>query len=204
MNKLTIPTIKQPLPGRLAQFKMSHVVRRKEQIIPENARIACTLVLLYPKKEEWHLVLIQRTSHNPNDRHGGQISFPGGQQEENDASLSATAIREAQEEIGADPSKITLLGGLTDLYIPVSNFKVYPFVAYTNERPNFELQESEVQAIIEVPLSVLQDEKTRQLTNIKISERITLKEVPYFNVGGKVVWGATAMMLSEFLEAIHE
>ena len=202
INKLRIPVIKRPLPGRTAQFKMSHVVRRQEQVIPDNARIASTLILLYPKNDEWHLVLIQRTSNNPNDRHGGQISLPGGQQEESDTSLSATAIREAQEEIGADPSKITLLGELTDLYIPVSNFKVHPFVAYTNERPSFELQESEVHAIIEVPLSVLQDEKTRELTNIKISERITLKDVPYFNIEGQVVWGATAMMLSEFLETI--
>jgi len=184
MNKLTIPSIKQPLPGPTAQYKMAHVVRQKKQIIPENARIACTLVLLYPKNDEWHLVLIQRTSNNPNDRHGGQISFPGGQQEENDASLAFTAIREAEEEIGADPSKIPL------------------FVAYTNERPTFELQKSEVRSIIEVPLTLLQDEKTKQLTNIKVSERITLKNVPYFNVDEHVVWGATAMMLNEFLEAI--
>jgi len=202
MNKRTTPTIKQPLPGPAAQFKMAHVVRQQNQTIPENVRIACTLVLLYPKNDEWHLVLIQRTSNNPNDRHGGQISFPGGQQEESDASLGATAIREAEEEIGADPSKITLIGQLTSLFISVSNFNVYPFVGYTNERPSFKLQESEVQAILEVPLSVLQDKMTRQLTNIKISERITLKNVPYFNIEGQVVWGATAMMLSEFLEAI--
>lgn len=203
MNNLTIPTIKQPPPGTIAQYRMSSFARQNKQDVPENARIACTLVLLYPKNEAWYLILIQRTSNNPNDRHGGQISLPGGQQEESDPSLAATAIREAQEEVGVDPSKVTLLGELTDLYIPVSNFRVHPFVAYTNERPSFELQESEVHAIIEVPLSLLEDERTKQMTNIKISEKLTIKEVPYYNVEGHVVWGATAMMLSEFLEAIR-
>ncbi len=192
-----------PLPGIDAQYKMAHAIRRQPPTIPEDARVACTMALLYPKNEDLHIVLIQRTSNNPNDRHGGQISFPGGGAEETDDSLAATAIREAHEEVGVDPQLVNVLGALTGVYIPVSNFNVYPFVGFSDTRPSFTPQESEVHAILEVPLSVLMDEKTRSITNIPISKRMTLQNVPYYDIEGHVVWGATAMMLSEFLEVVQ-
>jgi len=193
--------IQHSLPGIDAQYKMAHAVRQQKPRVPADARIACTLILVYPKNNEWHLVLIQRTSsNNPDDRHSGQVSLPGGQQEPIDISLSDTALREAHEEVGIDRSNVSLLGSLTELYIPVSNFIVHPFVAYTEDRPSFKLQASEVKSIIEVPLSLLQDGKTMQKTNIRITEKLILQNVPFYSVGGHVVWGATAMMLSEFLE----
>lgn len=193
----------QPLPGRAAQYKMAHSVRQSPRSAPENARIACVLALLYPIEEAWHLVLIQRISNNnPNDRHKGQISFPGGQLEPDDPTLADGALREAKEEVGVDPAKVELLGQLTELYIPVSNFKVYPFAGVTYERPNFRPQLSEVHEILEIPLSDLINPDNQQLTNIRIDEHITLKRVPYYNVADKIVWGATAMMLSEFLEMV--
>jgi len=196
--------LNEPLPGPEAQYKMAHAIRQKPQHPPENARIACTLALLYPKEGKWYLPLIQRQSNDPNDRHGGQISFPGGKQEEGDADLATTALREAEEEIGIRAADVHVLGQLTELYIPVSNFLVYPFIGYLDYVPTFTKQESEVHSILEVPIKLLQAHHTVQFTDMKFSNNVTVNDIPYYNVHGHVVWGATAMMLSEFLEIIEE
>ncbi len=192
--------LQAPLPGRDAQYKMAHFVRQKYKPAPETATKAAVLALFYQKNNEPHLVLIERVSTNKNDRHGGQMSFPGGKQDPDDKDIAFTALRETEEEVGIPIQKIELIGELTDLYIPVSNFLVQPFVGYLNEAPNFKAQETEVKNIIEVPYSLLQNSETRQKIDLKLSTNMTLRGVPYFNVFGKVVWGATAMMLSELLE----
>jgi len=196
--------LERPLPGPEAQYKMAHAIRQKPQTPPDNARIACTLALLYPQEDKWYLPLIQRQSNDPNDRHGGQISFPGGKQEEEDADLATTALREAEEEIGIQAADVHILGQLTQLYIPVSNFLVYPFIGYLDYAPTFTRQESEVQDILKVPMDLLQKSHTVQFTDMKFSNNITVSDIPYYNVHGHVVWGATAMILSEFLEIIDE
>jgi 8-oxo-dGTP pyrophosphatase MutT (NUDIX family) len=192
-------SLQRPLPGRSAQYEMAHAVRRTPYEPPVNANKAGVLALFYPKQDDWHIVLIERGSGNPKDRHKGQISFPGGRYEEADGDLAMTALREAEEEVGADAKSVHLLGALTDLYIPVSNFMVYPYVGYTEERPKFVPQASEVHAILEVPYRQLQDPETVHQIDLKITDQITLREVPYFNVEGKVIWGATAMMLNELI-----
>ncbi len=196
--------LQQPLPGQDAQFKMAHAARRTAVSTPPDARQAGVLALFYPKDKEWHLVFIERDSSNPNDRHGGQISFPGGKYEVGDETPANTALREAQEEIGVDPAKIEILGALTNLYIPVSNFQANPFVGFTSETPNFVPQEREVRSILEVPFSLLQQPDIIQYIDLQLAQNMTLREVPHFNLFGKVVWGATAMMLSELLEVIQE
>ena len=193
----------QALPGKPAQYKMAHAVRYNHQPAPPNARIACVLALLYPKNEESHIVLIERMSTNKNDRHSGQISFPGGGLENSDANLGAGAIRETNEEVGVISEDIELLGKMTELYIPVSNFLVHPFIGKIDYTPHFKPQLSEVKSILEVPLSLLRDPATLQKTDLRLSNQLTLKNVPYYNVHNHVVWGATAMMLSEFLEIIE-
>ena len=192
--------LQRPLPGHQAQYKMAHAVRRSAIIPPADARLASVLALFYPKNEQWHIVLIERATSHPNDRHGGQIGFPGGKYEEQDINFEHTALREAEEEIGVDAQKITVLGRLTDLYIPVSNFLVNPFVGYMDSIPTFNLQEEEVRSILEVPFSVFKDPHTVRSKDMKLANNITLRNVPFFNVYGNVVWGATAMMLSELLE----
>lgn len=192
-----------PLPGREAQYKMAHAVRLSYKPAPPTATLASTLALFYPKQEEWHIVLIERVSSNPHDRHKGQISFPGGRYDNTDKDLSFTALRETQEEVGVSPRQINLLGKLTDLYIPVSNFLVKPFVGFMEETPHFSPQLSEVQSILEVPFSLFQEKTTIQKKDMKIAENITLRQVPYYNIYGKVVWGATAMMMSELLEVVN-
>ncbi|MCB9282803.1 MAG: CoA pyrophosphatase [Lewinellaceae bacterium] len=193
-----------PLPGKDAQFRMAHVARRIDVPVPDHARQAGVLALFYPDREgQWNLALIERVSHNPNDRHGGQISFPGGRFEEADGTMLRTALRETREEIGVDTSRVEVLGALTDLYIPVSNYQVHPFVGVLETTPTFFPQWEEVASIVEAPLDLLCDPATRQTTDLRISSNILLKDVPYFNVLGKVIWGATAMMLSELLELLE-
>jgi 8-oxo-dGTP pyrophosphatase MutT (NUDIX family) len=196
-----------PLPGRPAQLKMA-TLRRVEELDrlggpPPDARVACTLQLLYRNETTWHTLLIQRAA-NPRDRHGGQISFPGGSVEEGDIALENAALREAEEEIGVSADQIVLVGRLTELYIPVSNFVVHPFVGILKGPARFRPQPGEVDAILTPPLHVFYHPDNRKRTNLSIGPGITLKDVPYFDVEGRVVWGATAMIISEFLELFPE
>ena len=179
---------------------MAHVVRRRVDPPPADARHAGVLALFYPKNSDWHIVLIERASSHADDRHSGQVGFPGGKYEEEDQTLDNTALREAEEEVGVDSSQVELLGKLTDLYIPVSNFLVSPYVGFTTQTPQFQPQLSEVRAVLEVPFERLAHPDTRQKTDLSLSQNIILRNVPYFDVQGKIVWGATAMMLNELLE----
>lgn len=196
--------LQQPLPGQEAQYKMAHLARRNAVPPPPNARQAAVLALFFPKNTDWHIVFIERDNSNPNDRHGGQISFPGGKYEEGDESLQYTAIREAHEEVGVHPEKVEIIGELTDLYIPVSNFKVNPFVGFVDYTPAFRPQVEEVSDVLEVPFKLLRDYSIQKTTDLRIANNITLRGVPYFDLFGKVLWGATAMMLSELLEVIRD
>lgn len=194
--------LSQALPGKAAQYKMAHAVRVNHAPPPPDAQIACVLVLLYPRNKDWHIVLIERMSNKRHDRHSGQISFPGGKLEDRDPSLAAGALREANEEVGVIQEDIEILGQLTEMYIPVSNFLVHPFVGKLDYTPLFIPQPSEVKSILEVPLNILTDPKTINRTELRISNDIILKNVPYYNFQNHIVWGATAMMLSEFLEVL--
>jgi len=193
---------KFPLPGKKVQYEMATAFRNNLKPPPENASKAAVMTLFYQKNNSPHFCLIQRVSTNKQDRHSGQISFPGGKYEPEDKDLEYTALRETYEEIGVPIDEIHVIGELTELYIPVSNFLVFPFVGYINTIPNFALQESEVENIIEIPFQLIKEKDTRQLTDIKVSANLTLKKVPYFNVYGKVVWGATAMILNELTHMV--
>jgi len=189
--------LSQTLPGRIAQLKMAPALRQHYKGAPDDATVACVLVLLFPKNDNWHFTLIQRVSHKK-DRHSGQISFPGGRLEEDDKSLLAGALREAEEEVGVARDEINVLGKLTQLYIPVSNFLVHPFVGFLEKMPEFVSQPSEVDSILEIPVAELNKKENKKTRDISGGKNIILKNVPYFDFEGKVVWGATAMMLSEF------
>ncbi len=196
--------LQKSLPGQAAQVKMAHAVRSHYRPAPPSARQAAVMILFYPKNNEPYIVLTERVSTNQHDKHSGQMSFPGGAYEKEDTDFAMTATRETEEEIGVAQTSITVLGQLTDLYIPVSNFLVHPYVGYLEEAPQFNAQLSEVKHIVEVPFSILLDESTRQVKDLALSPHLTLKRVPYFNVKDKVVWGATAMILSELLEVLTD
>ncbi|MEM9885994.1 MAG: CoA pyrophosphatase [Bacteroidota bacterium] len=190
--------LQEELPGEKAQLKMANAFRQTRPSKDTTVLTASVSLLLYQKKEDWYFPLIQRTATNPNDRHGGQISFPGGKQEEADNHLRDTAFREAEEEIGVSKKDIELVGALTPLYIPVSNFMVHPFVGYLPYSPQFKKQETEVAEVLEIKLSALNNQDNIRRKDIKLSQGIRLKDVPYFYLHEKTVWGATAMILSEW------
>jgi len=194
-----------PLPGKEAQYKMATYRRMpfKEKPIPEKVKLASVLCLLYPKDGKLHLPLIQRVIAE-GDKHSGQMSFPGGKLESSDKSKQAGALREANEEIGILSEDVKMLGALTPLYIPASNFQVFPFVGYLNYKPTFIPQEREVAEVVEVALADLIASKSLKYKSMEFRKNYKVKNVPYFDVNNKTVWGATGMMLSEFVAIINQ
>lgn len=166
----------------------------------EEYRESAVAVICYPIEERVHSLLIQRPQYNGN--HGGQISFPGGKAELTDNSLEHTARRETEEEIGWSLSDTDYLGKLTELFIPVSKFSVQPYLYFCREAQPFKLDEREVAGIIQFPLEDLKREAILKSTSIRISSGMKLKNVPYFDINQHVVWGATAIILSELREML--
>jgi 8-oxo-dGTP pyrophosphatase MutT (NUDIX family) len=156
-------------------------------------------VLLHPQTDEWVLVLTVRREELPD--HGGQISFPGGQRE-GDETLDETALREAEEEVGLDPSSVTLLGSLTPLYIPPSNFCVHPFLGLVHHAPVLRPTDREVAQVLRAPLPVLLDPATRTVEPWTLHGQTV--DVPFYDLDGHTVWGATAMMLAEAVAVIRD
>lgn len=194
--------MQKDLPGRASQLKMSSAARIRQliRITPsDDARQSSVLLLLYPLAGKVYFVLMLRPEYR--GIHSGQISLPGGKSEETDDSLIYTALREAREEIGIDPSKVQILGQLTEMFIPPSNFIVTPVVGYQASRPEFRADPKEVAGIIEIALDDLLDDNNRQMKKIKLSMGLTLK-VPAYCINGHVIWGATAMILSEFRDVV--
>jgi 8-oxo-dGTP pyrophosphatase MutT (NUDIX family) len=195
--------LSQTLPGKPAQFRMAHAIRRPDAEVPPDARRAAVLALFYPKESQWHIALIERSRANPHDRHSGQISFPGGRFDAKDQSLTETALRESEEEIGILRKHVQILGALTDLYIPVSNFHVFPFVGYMDRTPVLTPQAGEVEAIVEAPFSCFLEKSGLQHADISFGAGMILPNVPCFEVQGHIVWGATAMIMSELLALLE-
>lgn len=192
--------LSRDLPGQDAQFQMASLNRYTRIPSTEGATDAAVLLLLYPGHSgQTKMVFIERLSNNLKDHHRGQISFPGGRFEETDSDFSQTALREAEEEIGVSSATVELLGPLTELFVPVSGYLIHPFVGFTTKTPSFVAQQTEVQSIIESDLDVIRDLDIRKSKDIRTPSNLLLKDVPYFDIHGRTVWGATAMILNEFL-----
>jgi len=156
------------------------------------------LVLFLPPSNAPRVVLTVRRDDLPD--HGGQISFPGGQREGSET-LPETALRESEEEIGLPPASVRLLGRLTPLYIPPSNFCVYPFLGAAAADTSLRPSDREVERVLRVPLRTLLDPDTRVVEPWTLHGRSV--DVPYYDVGDHAVWGATAMMLAEVLDVVR-
>lgn len=164
-------------------------------------RSAAVLMLCYPKNGKTHLVLILRNEYK--GVHSAQIAFPGGKYEEDDLDFSVTALRETHEEIGIHPSQVEIIKSYTQVYIPPSNFIVYPFLGICHQELNFIPDPTEVAAIIELPISTLLNDSIVVNAEIAISETNSIK-LPAFKIDNHTVWGATAMMLSELKEVLKK
>jgi len=193
--------LKGKLPGKEAHELMMARVVPMPRVVPDDARPSAVLILLFPEQDELRLVLIKRTEDGR--AHSGQISFPGGRQDPTDADLRATALREAQEEIGAVSADVRILGQLTPLYIPVSNFQVYPFVGYLENKFPYNLSRDEVAEVLEVRIDRLFSPASKNKVSVTSPAvpDVTREVNAYILEDGSVIWGATAMILSE-LEAL--
>jgi 8-oxo-dGTP pyrophosphatase MutT (NUDIX family) len=189
------------LPGETFHYQLAPLFRKDElkrtDLNGKNPNYAGVVSLLYPKNGQAHMAFILRKTYK--GVHSNQIGFPGGRYEEVDKNLMQTALRETEEEIGVSANSIQVIKPLTELYIPPSNFLVHPYLSFVEQEPVFVLQESEVENIIEIPLSVCLD-KNNLNTEIIDASYAKNVEVPAYNFNGHVVWGATAMILSEIRE----
>jgi len=185
------------LPGIEVQLRFASGLPRKgwkPGVYPSDAKVAAALLLLYPGSSGLMVPLTVRGSHLR--RHAGQISLPGGAAEPGE-SLESAALREAYEEIGVPSEAVRVLGSLTPVHVLVSGFTLNPIVGITDTRPAFQAAAHEVDQILEVPLDDLQD-ASRIRTGTRIREGVAV-EYPYFDLHGHQVWGATAMILGEFI-----
>lgn len=191
-----------PLPGHDAHRRMAprYPARTADLSTDQrDCREAGVLITLLPYEGAPAVVLTVRRDHLPD--HAGQISFPGGQRE-GEESLRDTALREAQEEIGLSPASVQVRGALTPLYIPPSNFCVHPFVGTVETTASLRPTDDEVRRVLRVPLAHLLAPSTRQIETRRLAG--TDVEVPYYDASGHTVWGATAMMLAEFLAVVRD
>ena len=188
------------LGGLDAQFKMAPEMRLKydkDKIKANNPRKAAVMALFFAdNKGKTRFLLTKRASYK--GTHSAQISFPGGKTEETDNNLEFTSKRETQEEVGVQPSQIKIIREMTNVYIPPSNFLVTPFLGFSENKPNFKAN-NEVDVLIEVLLEDLLNENSITTMEIKTSYMDKTK-VPCFKLNDYIVWGATAMMLSEIKE----
>ena len=186
------------LPGELAHKEVLPINRKytSEALKFSNSfRQSAVGILLYPKDSSIHSILIQRPEYDGN--HSNQLAFPGGKMDPDDPDLIHTARRECFEEVALPFGTGKLIGELTQVYIPVSNFLVQPYLFFMEELPPLTPDQREVKSIISFDIFKLTKDEILKSTDIHISKGLIRKNVPYYDINGHIVWGATAMMLSE-------
>ncbi|MEM7162303.1 MAG: CoA pyrophosphatase [Bacteroidota bacterium] len=192
-----------PLGGENSHRKLSPKMRESAADIRRQKtdfKQSAVMLLIYEKQGELFLPLIQRNTYN--GAHSGQISFPGGQFEDQDSSFAHTAIRECHEEIGVLCPEESIIKELSEIYIPPSNFMVKPFLALLAHLPVFQKEPSEVEHIIEYPIQHLLSEDSIKETKVYISTYDVHIKVPAFVFKDYIIWGATAIILSELKDLI--
>ena len=191
------------LPAEKAHVKMAPLERvvlmKNLDLSEKKPRIAAVMMLFYPKNGKTHLVLIVRNAYD--GVHSSQIAFPGGKYEISDANFQETALRETHEEVGISSEKIEIIKQFTPMYIPPSNFLVHPFLGISSQELSFYPDIREVADIIELPLSVFLNDEIIIEATLSTSYAANVL-VPAFNIQNHVVWGATAMILSELRDVL--
>ena len=186
----------QTLPGEKAHIRMAPYPKFIEGVDGIHAVPpikSAVMILLVPYRDEWAIPFIKRGEAGK--YHGGQMALPGGKSEREDINSRSTALRECQEEIGVPPEEVTIMGRLSDVYIPLSNFNITPFVGTTPKIPNFVLSKNEVEEVVLVPLSELFDDRNK--TSLSFFRHDYEIVAPGYRVREHFIWGATAMMIAE-------
>ncbi len=196
LRERLLGALEGPLPGPEAQARLATKPRPgwEPEMMPEGVPPAAALVLFYPRGGETSLLLTLRASELP--RHGGQVSLPGGRPHAGE-SLEQAALREAEEETGVEAARVEVMGRLTPLYIAASGLILHPVVGVTAARPRFVAAPREVARMLEVSVRDLLDPGRLHVEPRTLGGVDRL--VPYFDLEGEKVWGATAMVLSELL-----
>ena len=193
------------LPGEKAQFLMAPPMRKQyaASIIDSEIKpkLSAVLILLYPHQQSLKTVLIQRPLYD--GVHSGQIAFPGGKFENNDVDLMNTALRETNEEIGVQLFENNIIGTLSDVYIYPSNFLVKPYIGFISKKIDFMIDSREVEQCIETDVMKLSDSSIIKETTLNYANGLKFK-TPYFDIEGFTVWGATAMIISEFNAVLND
>jgi 8-oxo-dGTP pyrophosphatase MutT (NUDIX family) len=196
--------LNNPLPGESAHRKMIPTNRNRPLNFKFNEppKLGAVLILFYKMNDQWHFPLIQRPDYN--GVHSGQIGLPGGKKELSDDDLIVTALRETYEEIGIEQKDVTVIGTLSEFYVGVSNHHILPVIGLFNgSKPIFIPDNYEVAEVIEASLANLLDENAAKTKEIIPTSGISLTS-PYYDISNKVVWGATAMILSELVDVIKQ
>lgn len=191
------------LPGYSAHLKLAPKERIegiKHRERAANAKSSAVLIILFPENNELKVLFIQRSIYD--GAHSGQISFPGGQEEKSDKNLLTTALRETKEEVGLEIEENNILGKLSELYIPPSNFIVQPYVAFTEELGTLSIDPNEVQEVYKISLNALLEENSIQNKSVLLLNKLSIS-APCFFIDKLIIWGATAMILNELLEVIR-
>jgi 8-oxo-dGTP pyrophosphatase MutT (NUDIX family) len=192
--------LQKELPGINSHIRLLPPGRRLKSHSDERSmvKLSSVLVLIFPVGDKLYTCLTKRPSTMK--FHAGQISFPGGKVEKEDISAEMTALREAREEVGIDPSVVEILGKLSDFYLEISQFSIQPFLAWTNQKPEFNLNYHEVEELILFPVSDFVDnENIREMLLQTSTGELMIK---YFPHDGQIIWGATAMILAELLDIL--
>jgi len=196
-----IEIFKRELPGESAHRLMLPQGRELHPSKDNNSiKQSSVLMLLFPFNEKIHTCLIRRPSSMRN--HGGQIAFPGGRNEPSDKNLIETALRESFEEIGTESNQLEIIGALTPLYVNVSNFRINPFIGWSDKLPQFKIDSSEVDELFILPVERFLIKTSNQFRDVTTINGTF--SVPGFYIDQLFVWGATAMIISEFIEVLKK
>lgn len=190
-----ISRFKNDLPGASAHEAFAPYRKHFENQANVTRKPAAVAIHFYIHLESWYFIIIERSSYD--GKHSAQMAFPGGKPETNDPHLEFTARRESEEEIGIPTIQGELISELSMVWIPVSSFEVTPFVILHDERPTIQLNEREVANCFEVHLDELLDDSSVSKTTIQVNKEVQLEDIPCFLLNGKIVWGATALILAE-------